>query len=128
MIFFMRLWILMMWLVSLFNRKKEKKPDIRVVQCQTCRKEQETDVSKPSTEWPICHSRTMPVKHLKLKRPDVPFQCPRCGSGGVREKGMGSFNDDDAVQYRCGTILCSYGGEPWYVAMKSCVKWDWESK
>jgi len=105
---------------------KKRKPKIMTLQCRVCRKEQEADISGPSAEWPTCHGKTMPVLRRSAKWPDVPFQCPRCGSMGVKEKGLGSFNQGScSITYSCGTMLISDLAKPWYVAMKSCVEWDW---
>lgn len=101
---------------------------VMTIQCQKCRKEQEHDVDD-TKDWPECHGRRMPVLRRSAKWPDVPFQCPRCGSMGMKEHPLGSFNQGSCgVRYNCQTTLISDLGGPWYVAVYYCVEWDWQAK
>lgn len=110
----------------MFRRKKKRKPNIMTLQCHTCRQTAQQDVNRPSIEWPTCHGRTMPVLRRSLKWPDVPFQCPRCGTTDLKQVPLSSFNQGSlAVRYGCGSLYMSDRGEPWYLASKLCVEWDW---
>lgn len=112
----------------MFWKKKKQKPDVMTLQCRTCRKEQKHDTND-TKNWPECHGTRMPVLRRQAKWPDVPFQCPRCGSGGVREHYLGSFNQGSrGIRYDCQTTLVSDMANDWYIAIHYCTEWDWQAK